>query len=95
MNKNKGENNVDVAMRQLRVLQGMFYRYDLTDNDLFSYTNEIIKTMEMASQEIRTNYEDVSRHLTDLMNGNVKHKTQEQIKKEEETGEDFDPYELD
>lgn len=69
MENNKGENNVDLAIMQIRNLQGMFYRHDLSDNDLFKYTNEIIQTMELASKEIKVNYADVSKKLTDLMNG--------------------------
>ena len=68
-NKTKGENNVDVAIRQLRQLQQMIFSFDKSDNDLFNYTNDIIKTMEKASTEIRTNYEEVSKKLTKLMNG--------------------------
>ena len=71
-NTNKlGENNVDLAIKQIRNLQGMFYRHDLSDNDLFKYTNDIIATMELASREIRTNYEEISSKLTELMNGKV------------------------
>ncbi len=65
----KGENNVDLAIKKLRVLQEMVFRHDLTNNDLFNYTNEIIKIMENASKDIHTNFEDISRKLTDLMNG--------------------------
>lgn len=65
----KGENNADLAIKQLRILQQLFFRHDVTDQDLFNRTNEIIRIMEDASKEIRTNYEDVSRALTDLMNG--------------------------
>lgn len=65
----KGENNADLAIKQMRVLQSMFYRHDVTDNDLFNFTNEIIKIMENASKDIHTNFEDMSRKLTDFMNG--------------------------
>jgi len=71
----KEENNADLAIKQLRILQGMFYRHDITDNDLFNRTNEIIGIMENASKDIKSNYEDISKKLTDLMNG--KRKTNE------------------
>jgi hypothetical protein len=63
----KGENN-DLAI-QMRILQELFYRHDVTDNDLFARTNEIIQIMEMASKDIHTNFEEVSRSLTEMMNG--------------------------
>jgi hypothetical protein len=48
----KGENNADL-IKQMRILQELFY--DVTDNDLFARTNEIIQIMEMASKTyIRT-----------------------------------------
>jgi hypothetical protein len=65
----KSENNVDLAIKQMRNLQGMFYRHDISDNDLFNYTNEILKTMELASKDIHTNFEDMSKKLTEYMNG--------------------------
>lgn len=65
----KGENNVDLSIQKLRILQQMVYSFDVSDNDLFKYINEIITTMELASNEIRMNYEDISKGLTDLMNG--------------------------
>jgi hypothetical protein len=65
----KGENNADLAIKQMRILQELFYRHDVTDNDLFARTNEIIQIMEMASKDIHTNFEEVSRSLTEMMNG--------------------------
>lgn len=65
----KGENNADLAIKKLRVLQEMFYKHNVTDNDLFNFTNEIIKIMDNASKDINTNFEDMSRKLTDFMNG--------------------------
>jgi hypothetical protein len=62
----KGENNADL-IKQMRILQELFY--DVTDNDLFARTNEIIQIMEMASKDIHTNFEEVSRSLTEMMNG--------------------------
>jgi len=63
-----GKNNVDLAIEQLRTLQSMFYRHDLSDNDLFNYTTKIIDTMEKASKEINTNYAEISSKLTKLWN---------------------------
>jgi hypothetical protein len=71
----KNENNADLAIKQMRILQQLFYRHDVTDNDLFNRTNDIIKIMEAASKDINTNYEELSKSLTDLMNG--KHKNKE------------------
>lgn len=65
----KGENNADLAIKQMRILQELFYRHDVTDNDLFSRTNEIIQIMEMASRDIHSNFEEISRSLTNMMNG--------------------------
>lgn len=69
MNNIKQENNADLAIKKLRILQGMFFRHDLSDNDLFNYTNDIIKQVELAAKDINTNFEDVSKKLTDFMNG--------------------------
>lgn len=55
-------------MEQLRALQGMFFRFDVTDNDLFKEVNKIIATMELARQEINTNYDDISAKLTEHLN---------------------------
>lgn len=70
----KGENNADLAIKELRNLQSMFYRHDVSDNDLFQYTNKVIDIMEQASKDIRTNFEEVSKSLTDLMNGKMKNR---------------------
>jgi hypothetical protein len=67
--ENKGENNADLVIRELRELQQMVFRFDVSDMDLFNRITKVITTAELASQEIRTNYEDVSRSLTELMNG--------------------------
>jgi excinuclease UvrABC helicase subunit UvrB len=74
INDMQGENNADLAIKQLRILQQLFFRHDVTDQDLFNRTNEIINIMENASKEIRTNYNDVSKALTDLMNGKAQPK---------------------
>ncbi len=64
-----GENNADLVIQQLRQLQQMVFSFDVTDKDIFNRITSIISTAELASQEIRTNYEEVSKSLTDLMNG--------------------------
>ena len=65
----KGENSADLAIKQLRVLQQMIYRHDVSDNDLFKSTNEIIKTMEEASKDLNQNFTEISKRLTNYMNG--------------------------
>ena len=69
MENENGENNADLVIKKLRILQEMFYRHDLSDNDLFKHVTSIINVAEDASKEIRVNYEEVSQHLTNLMNG--------------------------
>lgn len=61
-------NNVDIAMQKVRQLQQMIFDFNKSPNDLFKFTNEIIKDMEAASQEIKANYEEISRKLTEEMN---------------------------
>ena len=61
-------NNVDIAMQKVRQLQAMIFDYNKSSNDLFKFTNEVIKSMEAASQEIKSNYEEISRKLTEEMN---------------------------
>lgn len=67
--ENKSENNADLVIKELRQLQQMVFSFDVTPNDLFKRINGIINTAELAAKEIRVNYEEVSRDLTDLMNG--------------------------
>jgi hypothetical protein len=61
-------NNVDVAMQQVRQLQSMIYDNSKSPNDLFKFTAMIINTMEEASKEIKANYEEISRKLTEEWN---------------------------
>lgn len=61
-------NNVDIAMQKVRQLQQMLYDNSKSVNDLFKFTNEVIKDMEKASTEIKTNYEEISRKLTEEFN---------------------------
>ena len=72
---NKAQNNADLVIAQLRELQGMVFKYDVTDMDIFNKINTIINTAELASKEIKTNYEEVSRSLTELMNGKKRNTT--------------------
>lgn len=64
-----GTNSVDLATGQIRQLQSMLYDHSKSTNDLFAFTNEILKTMAEASKEINTNYETISAQLTAKMNG--------------------------
>lgn len=68
MEKNNQTNNVDIAIRKVRKLQQMILDPKLSNNDLFKFTNIILEDMEEASKEIRTNYEEISRKLTEQMN---------------------------
>lgn len=61
-------NNVDLAIGKVRELQQMFYSADASPNTLFKKSQEVIQYMELASKEVRTNYEDISRKLTQQMN---------------------------
>lgn len=62
-------NNVDIAITKVRQLQQMLYDPSKSHNDLFEMTNDIIRSMNLASKEINTNFEEISRKLTDQMNG--------------------------
>jgi hypothetical protein len=61
-------NSVDLATQQIRQLQQMFFRHDVTAQDLFNFTNKILDTMADASKEINTNYKEISEKLTKHMN---------------------------
>lgn len=61
-------NNVDLATQKLRELQSMIYDYNVSPNDLFKKTNEIMPFMDRASKEIQTNYKEISEKLTQQMN---------------------------
>lgn len=62
-------NNVDLAIQKLRILQQMFYDPKNSPQDFFMYTqNEVLPAMDLASQEIRTNYAEISEKLTRQMN---------------------------
>ena len=61
-------NNVDLATQKLRELQSMIFDYNVSQNDLFKKTNEIMPFMDRASAEIQTNYKEISEKLTRQMN---------------------------
>jgi translation initiation factor 2 alpha subunit (eIF-2alpha) len=61
-------NNVDIAISKVRELQSLIYDPNSSQNSLFKKTQEIINVMQLASQEIKMNYEDISRKLTDHLN---------------------------
>lgn len=61
-------NNIDLATQKLRELQSMIFDYNVSQNDLFKKTNEIMPFMDKASAEIQTNYKDISEKLTAQLN---------------------------
>lgn len=61
-------NNVDIAMGKIRELQSLIFNDSVSRNDLFQKTQDILLSMEAASKEINTNYEDISARLTKEMN---------------------------
>lgn len=61
-------NNVDIAMQKVRELQAMIYDHNVSNNQLFNKTQEVMNSMQLASQEIKTNYEEISQKLTRQMN---------------------------
>jgi hypothetical protein len=61
-------NNVDLAMRDLRSLQSMILDNKVSNQKAFDQTCIIMQRMEMASKEIKANYEEISRKLTEQMN---------------------------
>ena len=73
-----GDTNADIAVRELRKLQELFFRHDVTDMDLFNRTNEVINIMQLAAKDIRANFEDISKDLTDMMNGKPRNKENKQ-----------------
>lgn len=61
-------NNVDIAITKVRELQQMFFSPDASPNSLFKKSQEVIQYMDKASIEIRQNYADISKKLTDQLN---------------------------
>ena len=64
-------NNVDIAMQKVRELQSIIFDKDTSPNKIFQKTQQIMMYMEKGSQEIKTNYEEISRKLTEQMNTGV------------------------
>lgn len=62
-------NNVDLAILKVRELQSHIFSNDASNNSLFKKTEELIQDLQRASVEINANYEEISRKLTDDMNG--------------------------
>jgi len=62
-------NNVDIAIIKVRELQSHIFDNDASNNSLFKKTEELIQYLQKASVEINANYEEISRKLTDDMNG--------------------------
>ena len=61
-------NNVDIAIQKVRQLQQMLFDSKQSPDSLFKFTHVLIEYMEKASVEIKTNYETISKQLTDEMN---------------------------
>ena len=61
-------NNVDIAMRDLRSLQSMILDNKVSNQKVFDHSCLLQQRLEMASKEIKTNYEEISRKLTEQMN---------------------------
>jgi hypothetical protein len=66
-------NNVDLAILKVRELQSHIFANDSSNNSMFQKTEELIQQLNKASVEINTNYEEISKKLTDDMNGVTKH----------------------
>lgn len=58
-------NNVDLAIRKMRILQQMILDPKNSQMDLFKYTEVIMLDMAEASKEIKANFEEISRQLTE------------------------------
>lgn len=61
-------NNVDIAIQKVRELQTMIYDHNVSNHNLFQKTQEVMNFMQLASQEIKANYEEISEKLTRQMN---------------------------
>lgn len=61
-------NNVDIAIGKVRELQAFIFDKNASPQSLFDKSNEVIEYMNRASKEINTNYEEISRKLTEQMN---------------------------
>lgn len=61
-------NNVEIAILKLRELQGIIFDRHTSPDKLFKKTEEMMMYMNRASKEIQTNYEEISKKLTDQLN---------------------------
>ncbi len=61
-------NNVDIAMREVRTLQSMILDNKVSNQKVFDHTHLLMQRLEMASKEIKVNYEEISAKLTEQMN---------------------------
>jgi len=62
-------NNVDIAKQQLRQLQQKLYDPNISVNELNQFLERtVMQQMDLASQEIETNYRDISEKLTKELN---------------------------
>ena len=61
-------NNVDIAIQKVRELQTMIYDHSIANHTLFQKTQEVMSFMQLASEEIKANYADISEKLTRQMN---------------------------
>jgi len=62
-------NNVDIAIIKVRELQSHIFDNNASNNSLFQKSEELIQYLQKASVEINANYADISKRLTDDMNG--------------------------
>jgi len=68
MAKDNG-NSVDIAKTALRQLQQKLYDYNISVNELNKFLEQnVFPRMDEASQEIATNYRDISEKLTKELN---------------------------
>ena len=62
-------NNVDITIQKLGEFQELLFSPDSSPNSLFKASLELKEYMLKASVEINTNYETISKKLTEDMNG--------------------------
>ena len=60
-------NNVDIAITKVRELQAAIFDKRSSPQSLFDKSQEVIEYMNKASVEINSNYEEISRKLTEQM----------------------------
>jgi hypothetical protein len=69
MDTDKRINNVDLAIQMVRQLQAKLFDFNTSRQDLFNETTKIIIQMEKAQKDINTNFDEISKQLTDMWNG--------------------------